>query len=89
MKPCGLPGLNRLCHCIEPEGHDGPHTYQPKPVPDTLPSDELEEIKTLLVQSCPDWVCGDITTPRPTCCIFHKAAEDVHEIQKILREMHL
>ena len=89
MKPCGIPGLNRLCWCVEPEGHEGCHTFAPKPEPEELPSDRLEEVKRLLVMCCPDYVCGDVVTPRPKCCPFHKGAADVHEIQDILREMHL
>jgi hypothetical protein len=63
--------------------------FGPKPPPDPLPSVELEEVKRTLTMACPDHVCGDLTTPRPKCCCFHNAAAKVHEIQKILKEMHL
>ena len=84
-KPCALPGHNKLTHCVEPEGHEGGHTYGPYPGPDRKLSDQLEETKRLLVQSCPDWVIGDIVTPRPKCCPFHHAAKVVGDAQEILR----
>lgn len=84
---CGVPGLNRITHCVEQDGHDGCHTYSPDPSPDRLESDELEWIKTLLIKACPDWVIGDVVTPRPHCCPFHHAASVVNDVQKTLRVM--
>lgn len=87
-KPCGRPGHNTITHCIEPKDHEGPHTYGPYSTPDTKFSDQLEQVKSLLVRSCPDWVIGDIVTPRPKCCPFHHAAKVVGDVQTLLVEIH-
>ena len=87
MKPCGKPGLNKVTHCVEPEGHEGFHIYAPVPRPDNPMSDRLEEVMRILTQTCPDWQVGDFKTPRPKCCLFHDAAATVKEAQALLRKV--
>jgi len=82
---CGFRGSNTPLHCVEPKGHEGFHTHAPMAVPEEVVSDQLEEVKNLLVRSCPDWVVGDIVTPRPKCCTFHHAAKVVADAQYWLR----
>ena len=82
---CELPGHNKLTRCIEPKDHEGPHTYGPYVYSDPKLSEQLEETKSLLVRSCPDWVIGDIVTPRPKCCPFHHAAKVVQDTQNLLK----
>lgn len=50
-------------------------------------SDRLEEVMRTLTQSCPDYTVGDFVTPRPKCCVYHKAAATVKEAQDLLRMM--
>lgn len=83
---CGQPAGNRLMYCVEHKGHDGYHTYAPVDKP--IYSDALEEVKELLLRSCPDWHIGDLITPKPNCCPYHHGAMVIGEVQKMLREMH-
>lgn len=86
---CRKPGYNRLTYCIEEEGHKGCHTYSPDPiVGKEVLSEELEWVKKLLIETCPDFVVGDLVTPRPKHCPFHHGAAVLHEVQKKLKEMH-
>jgi len=82
---CGVRGSNTPLHCVEPKDHEGFHTYAPMEVPEEPISDQLEDVKTLLVKTCPDWVVGDITSPRPKCCSYHHAAKVVADAQHWLR----
>jgi hypothetical protein len=82
---CARPGHNKLTRCVEHKDHEGNHTYGPYVYSEIKMSDQLEEAKTLLIQICPDWVIGDIVTPRPKCCPFHHAAKVVQDAQTLLR----
>lgn len=82
---CARPGHNIITHCIEEEGHEGTHTYAPVPDDAEKPSDRLEQVMRLLVQTCPDYQVGDFVTPKPLCCIYHAAAATVTEVQETLR----
>ena len=86
-KPCGAPGHNKVTHCVEPINHDGFHIYGPYYGPDPKLSFALEEVKRLLICSCPDWQIEDIKTPRLKCCPFHNAAKVVHDTQIVLRKV--
>lgn len=68
-------------------GHEGSHTYAPIPEPESKMSSDLDEVIHTLVHSCPNYMAGDIASPRPMCCPFHKAAWTVSEAQKVLKEM--
>ena len=60
---CGQPGYNQITSCIEPKGHEGFHTYGPLPKREPKLSVELEEVKSLLIRSCPEWSpTGGFTT---------------------------
>jgi len=82
---CGKRGSNTPYHCVEVKDHEGFHMYAPMADPEVVVSDELEEVKSLLVRSCPDYVIGDIVTPRPKCCPYHHAAKIVADAQYWLR----
>lgn len=84
---CKRPGIQHPMFCIEPEGHEGCHTYGPAPDDAEKISDRLEEVMRLLTTSCPNYMVGDFSVPRPTCCIFHAAAETVMDAQKTLRKV--
>jgi len=49
--------------------------------------EELEEVKSLLIKSCPDWVVGDIMTPRPKCCSYHYSAKVILDAQNIIQSL--
>ena len=85
--PCARPGHNILTHCVEEMDHEGSHTYAPTPEPEDKMSSDLDEVIHTLVHSCPNYMAGDVASPRPLCCPFHKAAWTVGEAQKVLRAM--
>jgi len=84
---CGRPGHNIITHCVEEPEHKGFHSYAPVPDDAELMSDKLEEVMRMLTETCPSYRVGDFVTPRPTCCIFHRAAKTVMEAQEVLRVM--
>ena len=84
-EPCARPGHNIITHCVDPKGHEGFHTYSPVPDDHELMSDKLESVMRLMTTSCPDYTVGDFMTPRPTCCIYHEAANVIMDAQEVLR----
>jgi len=86
-EPCARPGHNIITHCVEEKGHEGFHSYAPVPDDHEKMSDRLEEVMRMLTETCPSYRVGDFVTPRPTCCIFHRAAKTVMEAQAVLRVM--
>ena len=84
---CALPGHNIITHCVETKGHEGFHSYAPVPDDAVKMSDKLEAVMRLMTTSCPDYTVGDFVTARPTCCIYHEAAQVIMDAQEVLKVM--
>jgi len=83
-EPCGAPGRNKIDHCVDRKGHEGPHDFANAPYPEKVLSEELQEVKELLISTCPDYMVDDFKNgnvlSRCHCC-YHKAADAVRRAQ--------
>ncbi len=80
---CKHAGVQYPMFCIEPEGHDGGHTYGPFPVEEIPAAQELQWIIRLLIDGCPEGFIN-VIDPDPRCCIWHRAAATLVAVRDMM-----
>ena len=82
-KLCKDAGIQHPTFCIEPEGHEGCHTYGPLSVEEIPAAQELDWIIRLLLDGC---YSGFINpkNPNPRCCMWHRAAATLVAIKEMM-----
>ena len=80
---CKHAGIQYPLFCIEPEGHEGGHTYGPFPVEEIPAAQELQWIIRLLIDGCPEGFIN-VIDPDPRCCIWHRAAATLVAIRNMM-----
>ncbi|KKM88707.1 hypothetical protein LCGC14_1256020 [marine sediment metagenome] len=83
-KLCKDPGIQYPTFCIEPEGHEGCHTYGPLSVEEIPAVQELDWIIRLLLDDGCHIGFLNIKNPNPGCCPFHRAAATLVAIKEMM-----
>lgn len=83
-KLCKDAGIQYPTFCIEPEGHEGCHTYGPLPLEEIPAAQELDWIIRLLIDDGCSKGFINVKTPDPSCCVFHRAAATLVAIKEMM-----